>query len=435
MTNPPGFARVLERTRIPIRVGYVAVLFLATLSWFRIDADAQAVARRLQRMLDPSVSARDAIDGARNVLLFAGWGLVWMVTAAPGSTWVALRNAVATGAALSLLVEGLQLFSDSRTASVLDLATNTGGTVLGALALVAMVLALSSRRDRKSFVGVPAAIFAVSCTLALAGEALVPLYRQDLAPWATGGPLQRLSMALQGLRWSGAGAWPLGDLLLFLPGGAFAVAALGEAGLPYRRAAAAATGGGALLFTLAEIAHGALGMEILGGAAVVHATAFGAGALLGAWGLPAFTRSVRGVHRPRILLGGYAAWCLVWALRPYALESSLGAVAGKLATEWWIPLRFLGSRVDTFSVVDVVGGFFLFLPLGGLLAVWPLRLRGGLAVFLPALWFAALLEVSQTLVLTRTLDITDFLVQAAGAVIGWTMVRRAGFRPYGEQLP
>lgn len=435
MTNPGGFAGILDRTRVPIRATYVAVLFLATLSWFGLDADPRAVLGRLGRMLDPSVSARDAIDGARNVLLFAGWGLVWMVTAAPGRIGTVLRNAVLTGAGLSLLVEGLQLFSDSRTASVLDLVTNTLGTALGALALVAMVLALSTRRGQKSFVGVPAAVFALSCALALAGEALVPLYRQEMAPWAVGGPLQRLSSALLELRWGAFATWPFGDLLLFLPGGAFAVAALSEAGLPYRRSAAWAAAGALLLFAGAEVAHGALGMEILGGAALIHAAAAAAGGALAAWGLPAFTRAVRGADRPRLLLGAYLAWCMLWALRPYALESSPGAVAAKFATEWWIPLRFLGSRVDMFSVVDVVGGFFLFLPLGALLAVWPLRLRGALGAFLPALWFAAALEASQTLILGRTLDITDFLVQAAGAVIGWTVVRRAGFKPYGQQLP
>jgi glycopeptide antibiotics resistance protein len=87
-----------------------------------------------------------------------------------------------------------------------------------------------------------------------------------------------------------------------------------------------------------------------------------------------------------------------------------------------------------FSVVDVMVAFFLFLPLGALLAVWPIRLRGSLRGFLPALYFAGAVELSQTMVLGRTVDITDFLVQAAGVGIGWAIVRRAGFRPYGEQL-
>ena len=117
-----------------------------------------------------------------------------------------------------------------------------------------------------------------------------------------------------------------------------------------------------------------------------------------------------------------------------ALVVSVSVVAAKLTGEWWIPLRLLGSRMDMFSVIDVVIGFFLFFPLGAALAVWPLRPRSALAGFLPALYLAAVLEVGQTFVAGRTMDMTDFLVQAAGAVVGWTIVRRAGYRPYGSVL-
>jgi glycopeptide antibiotics resistance protein len=429
-----GFPEFLDRFRVAIRLTYVGVLVLATLSAFRIDGDPAAVARRLRRMLDPTVSARDAIDGARNVLLFAGWGLVWMVTAAPGRSVVIFRNAVLTGAGLSLTIEALQLFSTSRTASVLDLVTNTVGTALGAIFLVTLVTALSARRGQKSFTGVPAAIFGVSSALALLGESLVPLYRQELQPWATGGPLERVSRALAEFRWGSLGEWPIGDALLFLPGGLFAVATLSEMGVSYRRAAGLVSVTGVLLFAVAEVAHGALGQEVLGGAGLVHAAAVAAGAALALWGLPAFTVAFRGVSRPRLLLGGYVAWLMSWAFRPYLPETTLGAVAAKFSGEWWIPLRFLGARVDMFSVVDVVVGFCLFLPVGALLAVWPLRLRGGLGTILPAAYLAITLEFLQALVSTRTVAITDMLVPIAGAAIGWTIVRRAGFRPYGEQL-
>jgi len=435
LKTTPGFPEALDRFRVAIRLTYVGVLFLATLSWFDIDGDPASVARRLGRALDPNVSARDAIDGARNVLLFAGWGLVWMVTAAPGRSVVILRNAVLTGAGLSLTVEGLQLFSTSRTASVLDLVTNTVGALLGAVLLVVLVTGLAARRGEKSFMGIPASVFGVSSALALMGEALVPLYRQELQAWASGGPLERLSRGMSEFRWGSIGEWPIGDGLLFLPGGFFAVAALAEIGVGYRRAAAWVGAGGVLMFASVEVAHGALGIEVLGGAALVHAVAFGAGAVLAIRSLPAFTMAYRGAGRPRLLLGLYAPWLLLWGLRPYAPETTLGGILTKFGGEWWIPLRFLGGRFDMFSVVDVIVAFFLFLPLGALLAVWPLRRHGALGTILPAVYFATLVELSQTLVATRTLDITDVLVQIAGAAIGWTIVRRAGFRPYGEQLP
>lgn len=135
-----------------------------------------------------------------------------------------------------------------------------------------------------------------------------------------------------------------------------------------------------------------------------------------------------------MLLWTYGGVLLLWALRPFSPETSLVAIVGKLTNDWWIPLRFLGQRVDLFSVVDVVSPFFLYLPLGALLAVWPLTRRGWLADFWPAAYLAAATELSQVLVQGRLLDSTDLLVQAAGALVGWTVLRRAGFAPYGSVL-
>lgn len=428
------FGDRLARARWPVRAAYAVVLLLATLSWYRLDLDPAEIEGRVGRMLDPSLSARDVIDGVRNVVLFAGWGLVWMATAAAGRSWSALRSAVLGGALLSLLVEMLQLFSETRTASIVDVVTNTVGAGLGAAALVLLVVGLAGQRGEKSFLGLPTAILALSAGMAVLAEAFVPLFRQEVEPWGTGGPLRRLSEAMARVRLGAPTEWPVGDLLLFLPAGVLVVAALGEMRMAYRRAAVWVAGASVILFGLVEIAHGALGMEIFAGAAVVHAVAVAGGGVVAAVGLPVFTRLLRGASRPRAFTVSYAMWLVLWGLRPYSPEL-VSRIGAKLEGDWWVPLRFLGSRMDMFSVVDVVVGFFLLLPLGALLAVWPLRLRGPLGGVLPALYLAAGIEVAQLLVAGRTLDITDFLIQAAGAGIGWVVVRRAGYRPYGQQLP
>ena len=229
--------------------------------------------------------------------------------------------------------------------------------------------------------------------------------------------------------------WPIGDLILFLPVGTLAVAAVAEGRSRYRSAAVQVSVGAVVLFSLAEIGHGALGMEIFLGAVLVHVMAVSAGAALGARWLPRFTTRLRGVSRPRLVTASYGLWITTWALRPYSPEMSWTRVVGKLSGDWWIPLRFLGSRMDMFSVADVVVGFFLLLPLGAVLAVWPLRLTGPLRGFLPALYLSAALELAQLFLAGRTLDITDFLIQASGAAVGWIVVSRAGYRTYGEQLP
>ena len=53
----------------------------------------------------------------------------------------------------------------------------------------------------------------------------------------------------------------------------------------------------------------------------------------------------------------------------------------------------------------------------------------------PAVWLAFGTEALQLFVQGRFVDVTDPLIQLSGAVIGWTIIRRAGYRPYGESDP
>jgi VanZ family protein len=92
-------------------------------------------------------------------------------------------------------------------------------------------------------------------------------------------------------------------------------------------------------------------------------------------------------------------------------------------------------RVDVFSVVDVAAPFFLYFPLGALLAVWPFRSRGWLGGLWPAVWLALATEASQLVIAERLVDITDPLVQIAGALIGWTVIRRAGYSSMELRAP
>jgi VanZ family protein len=50
----------------------------------------------------------------------------------------------------------------------------------------------------------------------------------------------------------------------------------------------------------------------------------------------------------------------------------------------------------------------------------------------PAVWLALVLEAGQILVLGRLMDVTDVLIPGAGALVGWAIVRRAGFPVYGQ---
>jgi hypothetical protein len=295
---------------------------------------------------------------------------------------------------------------------------------------------LRRRRGRKSFVGIPAGVFALGYGAAVATEALVPLFRQATAPGAYGGPLHRMAAVLAAFDWSSLLRVPAIDFLLFLPAGVLGVAAWIEAGdRGYRQAASRVAVAGVLGSAAVEVGHGFLGIPIQLGAMFTHAAAIAAGAALAIPALPFFTRALRGRSRPRLLSSAYAVVLLLWMLRPYRPVTSISAVAEELGRGWWIPLRAQGLRMDVFSVGDVFAGFMLFLPLGPLLAVWPVRRRGVLAGPLPGIYLAFTAELFQFLVAGRTVDVTDPLVQSAALAAGWVMARRAGFPTYGVLWP
>ena len=417
-----------------LRAAYVLVIALATLAEPSSFIAAHALRMRLDAAIDTGFSARDVVDALRNILLFAGWGAVWLMTSPPGPAKPALVKATLSGAVLSLAVEGFQLLAPTRTPSVLDVATNTAGACAGALATALLVLFIRAGRGERSFVGVPAAVFAGSYGAAVLLEAFSPLFRQERLPGAWGPPLERFGQALRAFEWSSVGDFSPSTLVLAAPAGLFAVAALVEVGTSYGRAWARVALAGAAALVTAELARGATGYAIGAGPILASTGGVALGAWAGARVLPLFSRTWRGAARPRLLLWGYLAVVLLWSLRPFYPEFDAGMLAQKLSLEQLIPLFSYRERTDLFTAVDVAVTGLLVLPAGGLLAVWPLRRRGWLAGPLPVVYVAAVAECGQILVAGRWFDATDMAVQSAAALLGWGMVRRAGFRPYGEAL-
>lgn len=150
--------------------------------------------------------------------------------------------------------------------------------------------------------------------------------------------------------------------------------------------------------------------------------------------MPVVTRRLTGAARVRAFLVTYAVLVALWALRPFVPEFDGGILAQKLHNRWWLPLASLGMRMDFFSVVDVCSPFFLYMPLGALLAVWPLRSRGALRGPMPGVYLACLLEASQFVVEGRLPDITDAMVQASAVLVGWAIMRRTGYPRRGTLL-
>lgn len=255
------------------RAAYAAIVMLATLSGLEPELDITQAAPRLERAFDLNLVGRDVVDGLRNIALFAGWGVVWIVTA-PGSRLLrAVRDATITGALLSVMVETAQLVSRTRTASLLDVLTNTSGALAGAVAIVIAAWVIHEKRGARSFIGIPAFVFAGAYVAAAALEAFIPLFRQDALTGGTGGPFDRLAHALGEFEWQSLGVLPVFDLVLFAPAGALSVAALVELGSSYWAAARTVTAAGIVVFFGIEIMRGAASQPIVAGPAVVHAVA------------------------------------------------------------------------------------------------------------------------------------------------------------------
>lgn len=417
------------------RLAYFVIILIATLGGLQPDIDAGRIWARALGFFDVSMTPGDVVDGVRNVVLFAGWGAVWIVTG-PGSRLArCIGEATLSGIALSLTVEGIQLLSSSRTSSALDLATNAAGALAGALAMVGLAWMVHRARGERSFVGIPAFIFAAGYGTGVALEAFLPLFESDLLSGPGGGALARLGHALAMLQWGSLVQLPLLHLVLFAPAGALAVAALVEAGVSYRSAWPRVAAGGAMLALLMEVMGGAADHPIVAGSIVIHATAVAIGAWAAAQWLPGLSERLRGRSRPIALLGAYGGVLLLWSWRPFLPETSASAFLGQFTLQRFTPLAAHAMRFDLFSAVDLLRQFALLFPVGALLAVWPLRTKGPLSGPLPAIYAAFLIEAGQLFLSSRLFDVTDALVTASAVAIGWVVVRRSGFRTYGEMAP
>ena len=414
------------------RWGYVAVVLLATLTQLHFSPDLSAAVERLARAFTPSLGWRDAIDGLRNTVLFAGLGAVWVVTSRSGNVRAEIRQATVVGLALSATVEGLQVFSPVRTASIVDVTTNTLGALGGAAAVALLIAAVVAAKGARSYLGVPTFLLAGAYGGAVLCEALTPLFGPAALPWTAGGPLGRLGAAFQAAGPVSFDTLPLVDLLLFAPAGFVCVMLLRERGRDARWVGVA--GAGAALALVAELGHGMLGFPVWWGAVLVRAAGVGLGAWTAHRALAALTQLLRGAARARAVAFAYGALLVLWGWRLFMPRTDVHAIAAQLEPANLIPLASLAERVDAFSALHVLQQFLLYLPLGSLLAVWPLRLRGRWAHLWPGVWLAVVIELGHVVIADRTFDATNALVACAGLGIGWIVVRRSGFAPYGEAL-
>lgn len=415
-----------------IRAAYVAFLATALLSPFAFRWEAALVLEELSGAFSVSLMPGDVVDGVRNLVLFAGWGLLWVITGGRGrpARERALR-ALATGAALSLSAELLQTGLPGRIPAVLDLLTNSAGAWAGAVAGLAAVRALERWRGRTTLLGVPLAAVAAAYLGAVLAEAAFPTLRHAGPPGSYGGPLTRAAWSLRELGWESLATLPLLDVLLFLPAGVLCALALRELQLHPRRALRWTAGLGIAVAVAGELVHAPLGRPMELGPVLVHVAAVAGGGWLGTEILAEPARTAPARERTRAFLAGYVALLVLWWARPFVPETDLAAVAGQFAPAHWRPLGALALQGSLYTVADVFLSFLLLVPVGAVLGVRPLARAGPLRALVPVLLLVLGLEVVQAFVAGRFFDVTDPIVAFAGAGVAWCLVREAGLERRG----
>lgn len=420
--------------RLLARGGYVVVVLLATLTHFHFDSTPSMVAARWRHALVFASSGADVIDAARNVLLFAGFGAVWLVTSPRTRPWRRVALITVAGCVLSACVETAQLFSARRTSSVNDVMTNTLGALLGAAGIVVMARLLARFEDRARAIGVPLLAIAASYVAAVMAEMFSPFYRTGQVPWAGGSIANRLANALHYVRPFSMHRVSITDMVLFAPGGVLMQLALVELGVDNGAAAVVTAAVCTLLAIGVELAHGIAGQPIQVSAVIGHSVAMAVGATAAwRWG-PMVVNAATERRRARWAIVLLAGLLVAWAWRPFMPRISWQAARAQLTMQHLTPLGVIGSSSDLLGVMDVAEQFFLYVSLGMVLAAWPLRYRGRLAHVWPAIYIAFILELGQILVLNRVFDVTDLLTQCAAICVGFVVVRRAGAEARGELL-
>ena len=419
-----------------VRIGYLGVIALATLSDLRFEPDLEAARARLGRALQPTYAAKDVVDAARNLALFAGWGALWAATSKSVTAFRTILAATMIGASFSLVVEGVQLFSSFRNTSILDVITNSLGALAGAVTIIVMIRVAARHRHRDSYLGIPSFTFAGAYFVASMLFALA-VVRPNQYRDAWGGPQRRFSISLEHFDWSHGFNLATGaEALIFVPLGFLAVTALREARWGVWPAAYLVAAFGLVATSTVEAARGLLGLEMNAGAAAAHGVGVLMGALAAAFGLPRLETRLTPARAAALAGTFYTAVVLAWSWKPFLPETNWQLIREQLVFERLVPLTAHAWRVDFFGVSDIGAGFSLYLPLGALLAAWPLRQTGPLSGIWPGLYIAVISEVGQIIVAGRYFESTDMLVQCAGVLLGWVMMRQAGFRstPNAESL-
>jgi VanZ family protein len=397
---------------------------------FDFSASGAMIRSRLARLAERPLKGLGGswADVYSNILFFMPWGFLLAIRrAGRGSTWwFALALAMVSGACLSGAVEFVQLFSPERSPSVVDLITNTFGSVVGALIgwpLARWIWPVASVRIRQWLLSRPVAACAVAVTAGVLFVGLLPSYNKQGGSGVThafkmarlipfGSPAGGSTPAAK------AGLWSAELLGWLVVGGLFAMAAR-ESGRRGFRAVALVVALATVISLVVEVLQLIVPGHDVDLTSVALATC---GSGVGATLVTRFAAvDARGWAMPALLIWGLATLLAAW---------------NPLSFTWPKPPYFRPERIVPFwsyfnsrtleDLTDVVGQAAVFVPLGALLAARSWR-RSFLSAFLIGFGFGVVLEFGQAFLPARTSDVSDAISAAAGTGLGLALWRWGEF--------
>jgi glycopeptide antibiotics resistance protein len=410
----------LERQRLwpslaaVLLVAWGLFIVYATTLPFDFSASNEQVAARLRLTWESPLRVRGRADAIGNVLLFVPWGFLLAIWEnRRGMSFVgALVTCLLSAAALSASVEFTQLFAPTRFASVIDVATNTLGSVAGFLAgwpAARWIRPIALVRIRQLIASRPMA----GCALAaIAGLVIVTVAGDVKFAFRKA---SAVALAPPGGGWSWAGvllAWTLFGGLFFVAARESGWRGARGMGLAVALSAGARVAVEGLQVTITHIAFDVASVSVsivgaaIGAAAVVRSPGGGA----------------RRWIRPAMVIWGAATIIWAWDLSRFAWPASPG-----WHIEWFVPFWSYFESRSLRDLSDLIEEVVIFVPLGALLGAgsWRFSFAGASLV---GLGVGSVLEIGQFFIEGRSADLTDALSAAAGAGLGLALWR------WGESL-
>jgi glycopeptide antibiotics resistance protein len=404
-------------------------IIYGTMLPFDFSASGELVQERLRRLAEHPWHFGSWTDLISNVLLFIPWGFLLATWLADRGTHfiAALILALISGALFSVSVELAQLFAPSRTTSVMDLLTNTSGSMLGALIGWPWALRVWPRlsiRIRQLVASRPLAGCALAAALCLVFAGLAPfdvsLDVGDLKAAVKKARLIPFGPPMRGAKppakpWSWAG-----ELLSWtLVGGLGAVAAResGWRGAQALGGVVAVSGALSLAIETVQVVIPSREIDMTSVVLSLLGAAFGASVV---------GRSGSGPARVWIT-PALVIWGVVVVLSALTPPQFAWPHPPFVRPERFVPFWSYYARTSVADLADLLGQVLAFVPLGALLAArssWR-SIAGAAAI---GLGCGFVLEFGQIFLPDRTAELTDVLSAAAGAGLGAALWR------WGESL-